>query len=309
MQRGTGDDQGVEPAGSAYRTPEVPPQLIARQFGVVTRAQLLEAGLQRGAITRRIASGRLHCLHPGVYAVGHAALVPKGRMLAAVLSCGPEAALSYSSATALHDVREEGPRTHVSVPRSGAHSRPGIVVHRTRRLAPEDVTTIDGIRVTTIARTILDLAEVLNPRQLTTLLDRAEALRVFDLAELEATIARNPGRKTTTLREALGAEAPSARELQRRFLRLCRRHGLPEPQQEAPIGAYHADFYWPAAGLVVETDGRAHHERRAAFERDRQRDLDLAALGIQTLRVTWRMVTRGERDLARTLRARTFASI
>ena len=82
---------------------------------------------------------------------------------------------------------------------------------------------------------------------------------------------------------------------------------LPEP--EAPIGAYHADFYWPAARLVVETDGRAHHERRAAFERDRQRDLALAALGIETLRVTWRMVTRQEPELARTLRARTFASI
>ncbi len=283
--------------------------MVTAQFGVVARAQLLAAGVGSKGISLRVRDGRLHRLHPGVYAVGHTVLVPKGRMLAAVLSCGPAAALSYTSATALHEVREEGPRTHVSVPRSGPHSRPGLVVHRTRRLDPEDVTTIDGIRVTTIARTILDLAEVLNPRQLTTLIDRAEALRVFDLAELEATIARNPGRKTTTLREALGAEAPSERELQRRFLRLCRRHGLPEPQQEAPIGAYHADFYWPAARLVVETDGRAHHERRAAFERDRQRDLDLAALGIETLRVTWRMVTRQEPELARTLRARTFASI
>jgi predicted transcriptional regulator of viral defense system len=218
----------------------VPPAVVAAQFGVVTRAQLIAAGVASKGISLRVRDGRLHRLHPGVYAVGHAVLVPKGRMLAAVLSCGPEAALSYTSATALHEVREEGPRTHVSVPRSGPHSRPGIVVHRTRRLDPEDVTTIDGIRVTTIARTILDLAEVLNPRQLTTLIDRAEALRVFDLDELEATIARNPGRKTTTLRAALGAEAPSERELQRRFHLLCRRHGLPEPQQEAPIGAYHA---------------------------------------------------------------------
>ena len=232
--------------------------MVAAQFGVVTRAQLLAAGVGSKGISLRVRDGRLHRLHPGVYAVGHTVLVPKGR---------------------------------------------------TRRLDPEDITTIDGIRVTTIARTILDLAEVLNLRQLTTRIDRAEALKVFDLAELEATIARNPGPKTTTLREALGAEAPSERELQRRFLRLCRRHGLPEPQQEAPIGAYRADFYWPASRLVVETDGRAHHERRAAFERDRQRDLDVAALGIQTLRVTWRMVTRREPELARTLKAGTFASI
>jgi len=85
----------------------------------------------------------------------------------------------------------------------------------------------------------------------------------------------------------------------------CRGRGIPEPRREAPIGAYHADFFWPEARLVVETDGRAHHERRAAFESDRQRDLDLAARGIQTLRVTWRMVTRQAEHLAATLRART----
>ena len=284
--------------------------MVAAQFGVVTRAQLLAAGVGSKGISLRVRDGRLHRLHPGVYAVGHTVLVPKGRMLGGrpVLRARGRRCRTRAPRRCTMSGRRDRERTSASpVP---AHTRgPGIVVHRTRRLDPEDVTTIDGIRVTTVARTILDLAEILNPRQLTTLIDRAEALRVFDLAELEATIARNPGRKTTTLREALGAEAPSQRELQRRFLRLCRRHGLPEPQQEAPIGAYHADFYWPAARLVVETDGRAHHERRAAFERDRQRDLDLAALGIQTLRVTWRMVTRQEPELARTLRARTFASI
>jgi hypothetical protein len=201
------------------------PQWWRAQFGVVTRLQLLAAGVSSKGISLRVRDGRLHRLHPGVYAVGHAVLVPRGRMLAAVLSCGPEAALSYTSATALHDIREEGPRTHVSVPRAGPHSRPGIIVHRSRRLDPKDVT-----RVTTIARTILDLAEVLNARQVTAL-NHADALGVFDLTDLEATIVRNPGRRTTALREALGAEAPSRRELQRRFLRLCRRHGLPEPSR------------------------------------------------------------------------------
>ena len=126
--------------------------MVAAQFGVVTRAQLLAAGVGSKGISLRVRDGRAAPAAPGVYAVGHTVLVPKGRTLAAVLSSG-EAALSYTSATALHEVREEGPRTHVSVPRSGPHSRPGIVVHRTRRLDPEDITTIDGIRVTTIART------------------------------------------------------------------------------------------------------------------------------------------------------------
>jgi very-short-patch-repair endonuclease len=278
---------------------------VAAQFGVVTRTQLVAAGLHSYEITRRLRAGRLHRLHPGVYAVGHSVLVPKGRMLAAVLACGAGAALSHRSAATLHDLWEAPATHHVTVPRTGPHSRPGLVVHRSRRLDPADLTDVDGIPVTTIARTTLDLAAVLLPRQLAVLLDRQEAQRVLDIAALEATIARNPGRDLAALREALGTEAPSPLELQRRFLRLCRDHGLPEPEREAPIGAYRTDFFWPQANLAVETDGRAHHERRAAFERDRQRDLDLAACGIQTLRVTWRMVTRQAEQLAATLRART----
>jgi superoxide dismutase, Fe-Mn family len=169
--------------------------VVAAQFGVVTRAQLLAAGVGSKSISRRVRDGRLHRLHPGVYAVGHPVLVPKGRMLAAVLACGPGAVLSHTSAAALHGLREEGPRTHVTVRRPGPHSSERIVVHRTRRLDPADVTSIDGIRVTTIARTTLDLAEQLNLRQLATLIDQAEALRIFDLTGLEATIARNPGRE------------------------------------------------------------------------------------------------------------------
>ena len=97
--------------------------MVAAQFGVVTRAQLLAAGIPSKGISLRVRDGRLHRLHPGVYAVGHAVLVPKGRMLAAVLSCGPEAALSYTSATALHDVREEGPAARTSASPGPARTR------------------------------------------------------------------------------------------------------------------------------------------------------------------------------------------
>jgi very-short-patch-repair endonuclease len=190
---------------------------------------------------------------------------------------------------------------HVTVTR-GSHSQPGITVHRVRRLAPEDVTIVDGIPVTTVARTILDLAEQLTPRGLANLLERAEHLQVFDLGELRATIARNPGRHgAKALIEALDIEAPSKEALQRAFLAVVRAAGLPDPQREVQIGPYHVDFLWPQARLAIETDGRAWHHTRAAFERDRRRDLDLAARGIQTLRVTWRMVTREAPDLAATL--------
>jgi very-short-patch-repair endonuclease len=298
----------VEPLTNHYEPREVPrpvADVAAAQFGVVTRAQLLEAGVDSCAISRQVRAGRLHRLHRGVYAVGHRVLVPNGQRLAAVLACGPGAALSHASAAALHGLWQSSARMHISVPRNGPHTRDGPVVHRVRRLAEEDVTTVAGIRVTTVARTALDVAETSPPRIVAILLERADQHNVLDLAELRATVDRNPGRHgAKVLVEALDVEPPSKRELQRRFLRLCRAHGLPEPEQEVQIGPYHVDFLWRDARLVVEADGRAYHEVRAAFERDRRRDLDLAARGLQTLRVTWQMVTRQAESLALTLRRR-----
>jgi hypothetical protein len=295
----------VEPLANHYVARAVPrpiAELAAAQFGVVTRGQLLAAGFRSTVISRQVRDGRLHRLHPGVYAVGHRILVPNGHRLAAVLACGAGAALSHSSAAALHGLWRTSARMHVTVPRTGPHSRPGLVVHRVRRLAGEEVTAVAGIPVTTVARTALDVAEEAPPHIVASLLERMERANVFDLSELNATIDRNPGRHgAKVLLGALDVEAPSARELQRRFLALCRDHGLPEPEREVPIGPYHVDFLWRDARLVVETDGRAWHEVRAAFERDRQRDLHLAALGLQVLRVTWRMVTRQAAQLAATL--------
>ena len=302
----------------AYEPSEVPRRLaalIAAQYGVVTRRQLVEHGVGDGAIARRLRHGVLHRLHPGVFAVGHAVLVPNGRRLAAVLACGPGAALSHGDAAAVHGLRQAGARTHVTVPRGGSHSRGGIVVHRVRRLAPEDVTEVNGIRVTTVARTALDLAETLSTHALVGLLERMEIMRVFDLTELRATMERNPGRRgLKPLSDALARldAAPEGDDaaLQRRFLQLCRRHGLPEPQQQAIIGPYTVDFFWPAAGLVVETDGRTYHATRAAFERDRRRDVDLAAWGLRVLRVTWRQVTEEKPALITALsRLATFGTI
>lgn len=276
--------------------------MVAAQFGVVTRAQLLAAGMDSPGISLRVRDGRLHRLYPGVYAVGHPVLVPDGRRLAAVLACGPGAALSHGSAATLHGLWRSSAQMHVTVPRNGPHSRGGLTVHRVRRLAEDDVMTINGIRVTTVARTALDVAEEAPPRIVANLLERAQREGVFDLAAMRATVDRNPGRRSAkVLTEALDLEAPSTRELQQRFLRLCRTHGIPEPEQEVQIGPYHVDFLWREARLAVETDGRQYHEIVAAFERDRQRDLDLASRGLQTLRVTWRMVTRQAAPLAATL--------
>jgi hypothetical protein len=261
---------------------------VAAQYGVVTRRQLLEHGVGEGAIARRIRRGWLHRLHPGVYSVGHAVLVPNGRRLAAVLACGQGAAVSHGDAAAVHGLQAAGTRRHVTVTRNGPHSRGDLVVHRVRRLAPEDVMEVERIPVTTVARTALDMAEVLSPHGLASLLERMELLRVFDLAELRATMARNPGRRgLKQLAESLRplADAPEGDDagLQREFLRLCQRIGLPEPEQQVVIGPYTVDFLWRDAGLVVETDGREYHATRAAFHRDRRRDVDLATRGLRVL--------------------------
>jgi very-short-patch-repair endonuclease len=280
---------------------------------VVTRRQLLAHGIGEGAIAWRLRTGTLHRLHHGVFAVGHEVLTLNGHRLAAVLACGLGAAASHGTAVGLHGLSNAPARHHVTVPRGGPHSRGDLVVHRVRRLAPEDVEEVDGIPVTTVARTALDMAEVLAPHRLAKLLERMELERVFDLVALRATMTRNPGRRglkplAEALRRLDGASDENA--LQRAFRELCRRIGLPEPEEQVPIGPYTVDFFWPAARLVVETDGREYHTTRAAFERDRRLDVDLAALGLRVLRVEGWQVTEPSRALVTTLsRLRMFGTI
>jgi very-short-patch-repair endonuclease len=175
-----------------------------------------------------------------------------------------------------------------------------------RHLPPEEVTVADGIPVTTWARTALDVAET---QPVDGLLEQAEILRIFDLHEVRAVMARNPGRRglrrlATALERLEDAPAIPKTVLERRFLAFCRRLGLPEPEQQVLIGEHRVDFLWREAGLVVEADSRTFHEIRAAFERDRRRDLELAALGLQVLRVTSRQLDRPPAALAGVLTAR-----
>jgi predicted transcriptional regulator of viral defense system len=178
-------------------------ELAGRQHGVVARRQLLGLGLGRGAIDRRIEAKRLHPVHRGVYAVGHRELSRLGWWMAAVLACGPDAVLSHRSAAALWGIREGSPtRADVSAPRELA-SRPGIRVRRAFVFADEG--TIEaGIPVTTVPRTLLDLAAVLQPHELDRALEQAEALRLSDPIPLAALVERHRGRRgTARLRRAL----------------------------------------------------------------------------------------------------------
>ena len=271
--------------------------LAGAQHGVVSLAQLRALGLSGSAVRSRVAAGRLHRVHRTVYAVGHRVLTARGRWIAAVLACGADAVLSHRAAAALHDLRRSDRRTvDVTAPRG--RRRDGIDVHR-NALAEEDRTEREGIPCTAVARTLLDLAEVLDRAGLERAFDRAEQLRVLDAGALEALLARSPGRHGVRhLRAVLdGFDAERARtrsELERRFLRLCDRAAVPRPRVNhvVVLGAetVEVDFAWPDRRLAVETDGHATHGTRQAFEADRRRDQRLKLAGWETLRFTWRQI-------------------
>lgn len=264
--------------------------LAGRQRGLIRYGQLLSIGVTTSGIRRRVQAGRLHRLYRGVYAVGHVALSRGARELAAVWACGPYAVLSHRSAAALWGLFRAFPaRIEVSAPRSRGR-RAGMVVHRTRCLAPEDRTEINGIPVTSLARTLVDLAEVVSPHWLARAVHEAEVKNLFDLKEIDAALARVPGRRGRhRLQRVLALYRPLEHELrsanERRFLALCRHQELPEPAPRL-IGGYLVDFYWEDASLAIEVDGAAVHHTRRAFHEDRARDRALAAHGVQVLRVT-----------------------
>lgn len=220
--------------------------------------------------------------------------------MAAVLACGPGTVLSHRSAAALHDLRRSDRRgVDVTTPSGNGRSRLGIDAHRASTLATEDWTTVNGIPTTSVARTLLDLAEVVDRRGLERAVDRAEQLRLLDTAAIEAVLARAPGRRgARPLRAILaGFDPERARtrsELERRFLRLCDRAGVPRPRVNYVVWidgeAMEVDFAWPDVRLAVETDGHATHGTRRAFEADRRRDQRLKRAGWDTLRFTWRQV-------------------
>jgi Protein of unknown function (DUF559)/Transcriptional regulator, AbiEi antitoxin len=272
-----------------------------RQHGVIALHQLVELGLSERAVRLRVATGRLHRIHRGVYAVGHASLSARGRWMSAVLACGAGAVLSHRSAAALNHLRpSSSPSIEVVVPRRRSSSPKGIVVRCRSNLTPPDATVVDRIPCTSVAQTLLDLAALLSDDDLERACDRAEQLRLFDLGTLEDVLARTPcARGAGRLRRVLAGLAPrgalTRSEIERLFLALCRDFGLPMPLVNGWIQldgfGFEPDFLWPKQRLIVETDGGAVHRTRRAFEDDRRRDQLLAVAGYRTLRFTWRQVT------------------
>jgi predicted transcriptional regulator of viral defense system/very-short-patch-repair endonuclease len=266
--------------------------LAAKQHGVVATRQLLQIGFTERAISHAAASGRLHRTHRGVYAVGHTQLTAHGHQLAAVLACGREAVLSHGSAAWLWDLSPTRPSTpHVTVPHRG-HGRRSIRVHHAPGLAATDRGLRESIPVTSIARTLLDLAAVASRQRIERLVEAAERSRALDLRHIEPLLSRAGGhRGAARLRSALALynePEPTRSDWEGAFLDLVRAASLPPPAVNARINGYEVDFLWRAELLVVELDSWGFHRTRAAFERDRLRDDDLRVAGVEVVRLTWR---------------------
>jgi very-short-patch-repair endonuclease len=271
-------------------------EFAAGQHDVLGDGDLLALGVGPRAIARRLADHRLHCLFRNAYAVGTPRVTQRGRWKAATTSYGHEALVSYRHGAALWDLMKPRGPIDVTVPRK-QRGQPGIRLHVSRTLTAPDRTTIDAIPVTSLARTLLDLAEVVTPLELQRAYERAEELEILDVRALEELLQRSNGRRgVAALRSLLaydpGAAAGAASELERLFLDLVREAGLPAPQTNVLVHGYLVDACWPEAGLVVELDGYEFHSDRTTFERDREKATLLKLAGLTFVAFTHRQVTR-----------------
>jgi very-short-patch-repair endonuclease len=231
--------------------------------------------------------------------------------MAAVMACGQGAVLSHLDAAALWRIYQGiGARVHVTV--GSSRRAAGLSVHRARRLHPDDVSVEDGIPVTTVARTLVDLTDVLGSDRVLRALREAEFLRLLDRDALNAAVQRAHGRQRLgALKQAMAAHTPGQivrGELEHRFLELVRQAGLPAPKRTntkvmARGRTYEIDCLWPAQRVAVELDGRAAHARTLAFEEDRRKDAALNAIGLRPLRFTWFRVTNEPADVIAELEA------
>lgn len=269
------------------------------QHGLVTHPQLLRCGLTRHAVAHRVRTGGLIRLSRGVYAVGHLALGWPGERFAAVLGCGPAGVLSHAdAATGTRLLAPQPGPIHVTCGSGHRLGPEGVIVHRAQ-LAAGDIVRLGPIPMTSPARTLLDLAAAGDERLLTQALREAQARRLIRPADLLRRCDRRRGARL--LRQALESEPGITRsEAERRLMRLLGRAGLPAPLTNVRVGRFEVDLLFSDERLVLEVDGFASHGSRAAFERDRDRDAALAALGYEVMRFTWRaIVERPELVVAR----------
>jgi hypothetical protein len=265
-------------------------ELAGRQHGVVARRQLLELGFTKSAIEHRVMRGRLHLVMHGVYAVGWPRLTDRRRWMAAILACGGGAALSHRSAAALWRIgKERRSRIDVSVRRRCELRRPGLKVRGRPTLDPDDISSKDGIPVTAVARTLVDLATELDEVAVERAVNEADKRDLIEPDELRAALDRYEGEPGAPLLRKLLDKRTfrlSDSDLEIFFRPIAAGAGLPAPLSKQFVNGWEVDFYWPNLGLVVETDGLRYHRTASTQTRDAQRDRAHALAGMTPLRFT-----------------------
>ena len=289
-------------------------EIAERQHGAIAARQIAPLGLSPSALRDRVAGGRLHRVHAGVVAlVPPAMLTPKGRIMSATLACSTGTTASHRAATALYELRLAMRRwVDVTTPGSIGRRRPGIRVHSGATLTPADVTVIDNIPCTSLARTLLDIAEDATRREMERALDVAEQQRLLDMRALDDVLSRAIGRRGAKLLRAVVDEhfvgsTLTRSTLEEAFLAICRAAALPPDAVNVWIpfpdgGGAEADFLYREQRLIVEVDGRDVHTTRRAFHSDRRRDQRLMLLGWRIVRFTWQQVMYEPTYVAATLR-------
>jgi very-short-patch-repair endonuclease len=286
--------------------------LAERQYGVIARWQLVDAGWSEGAIEKRLRSGRLHRLRAGVYLVGHRVVSRHGRWMAAVLDCGADAVLSHWSAAALWGIRPNSrTRVDVTVPHATRSSDP--IRRHVSALPPDEVTVEEGIPVATVPRTIFDLAATESADVVENLIREMEFRELRDRLSLWDLVERYPRRRgVARVRLALERlkDEPVGRRrspLEERFAPFLRSHRLALPHFNDSIilsnKRYEVDCHWPGTGQIVELDGWQGHKTRTAFREDRARDRALRVAGYSVTRLTWNQLDDEPEAIAADLRA------
>lgn len=225
--------------------------------------------------------------------MGHEKLTLKGHWMAAVLACGPDALLSHRFALAVWEVqRAESGLVDVIVPGHGGRRGPaGVRVHGAKTLHQRDLAVVDGIPVTSLARSVLDFSSTATGNRIRGVLEKIERMGQYIGRELEDVLGRNPRHRGTkrlkaTIAELAGPAPWTQSELEDRFLALIRDAGLPEPQMNVIVEGELVDAVWRDQKLVVEIDGYGYHRSRQQFEADRRRDAKLQVAGYRVIRLT-----------------------
>ena len=262
--------------------------LARRSHGIAARADLLGAGVTESQIHTRLQRGSLIRVHLGVYRVGHAAPSVEANYLAAVKACGEGSVICGAAAAHLLGlIRGPAPPPEVLTPTRRRVA--GVVTRHTRSLIAQDAATVRGIPVTTVPRTLVDLAAVMRAEELTLACHNAWTRYRTEPADVEKVLARRPNSpKAGLIRWAISGDSDTfLSRLESEFARVIKDAGLPRPHTNRPAGSFCVDCRWPDHGLTVELDSYGFHNSRRSWKKDHQRDREARARGDEFRRYIW----------------------